>query len=121
MSGDDYPDRVTIIGPGGVSTPIPCRVESFSETVRKDGAGRLSYVRTNPSVTATFDGTLTEEGAIALGLVQAPADDMDWTTEVPTFWHNGPGHFLLWALRRWPEAAEWLHNRTQPTKVRRTT
>lgn len=41
------------------------------------------------------------------------------TEEVPTFWHNLPGHTLLYLLRRWPIAATWLHNRTNPTKPRR--
>lgn len=49
-----------------------------------------------------------------------PALDPDWVTEVPTFWHNCVAHPLLWLLRRWPTAAEWVHNRTEPTVRRRT-
>lgn len=92
---------------------------------RVDGpAGtRLSYVRRDPAP-RTIEGTLhlTPEGAELLRQVgeQVEADDLNWAEERPTFWHNGPGHFLLWALWRWPLAAEFVHNHTRPTKpVRR--
>lgn len=57
-------------------------------------------------------------GAELLGGPVMLEDDVDWASERPAFWHNVPGHTLLWALRRWPALATWLHDRTDPTVPR---